>query len=253
MYLFVRFFSAVCLLCGIRWFEFLIVSQISAENYQFMSFSFFFLSTRQPTWKLNCLQWHFQVEKGVESDRNQVRPYAVVDVMDNGLRTFADQQHQELICVLAQGQTRTEKNLWAGWVSEWCCWSATVLNPSHPSWFLPCIYKHATEDNTHSFPDAIIVSFIRKPTWCLHYLLNYIILSRTFSLVNKVRDVAQLWDYDTLLIFSFFHFSFFIYAHDLEVCILGHQCYAQIWTKRISKLHARENARATLRPNKEIF
>ena len=35
--------------------------------------------------------------------------------------------------------------------------------------------------------------------------------------------------------------------------ILGHQFYSQIWTKIRSKLHARENAQATLFPNKEIF
>ena len=35
--------------------------------------------------------------------------------------------------------------------------------------------------------------------------------------------------------------------------ILGHQFYAQIWTKIRSKLHAQENAQATLHPNKEIF
>lgn len=53
--------------------------------------------------------------------------------------------------------------------------------------------------------------------------------------------------------------------HDLETCnlqlfrvlrtklgILGHQCHAQIWAKIRSKLHARENAGATLHPNKEI-
>ena len=35
--------------------------------------------------------------------------------------------------------------------------------------------------------------------------------------------------------------------------ILGHQFYAQIWTKIRSMLHARENARATLHPNKDIL
>ena len=35
--------------------------------------------------------------------------------------------------------------------------------------------------------------------------------------------------------------------------ILGHQFYAQIWTQIRSKLHAQENARARLHPNKDIF
>ena len=36
-----------------------------------------------------------------------------------------------------------------------------------------------------------------------------------------------------------------------KLAILGHQSYAQIWTKIRSILHAWENARATLHPNKE--
>ena len=45
-----------------------------------------------------------------------VRPYATVNVMDGGLRTFADQQHPELIFLcLTQGQ---QKNLWPGWDSN---------------------------------------------------------------------------------------------------------------------------------------
>ena len=35
--------------------------------------------------------------------------------------------------------------------------------------------------------------------------------------------------------------------------LLGHQCYAEIWTKIRSKLHARENVQAKLHPNKENF
>lgn len=35
--------------------------------------------------------------------------------------------------------------------------------------------------------------------------------------------------------------------------ILGHQFYAQLWTKIRSILHARESAQATLHPHKEIF
>ena len=55
-------------------------------------------------------------------------------------------------------------------------------------------------------------------------------------------------------------------AHDLEACnlqlfsfellkmgLLGHQFYAQIWTKIRSKMRERENAQAKLHPDKEIF
>ena len=42
-------------------------------------------------------------------------------------------------------------------------------------------------------------------------------------------------------------------GNEVELRILGHLFYAQIRAKIRSKLHARENARARLHPNKEFF
>ena len=43
------------------------------------------------------------------------------------------------------------------------------------------------------------------------------------------------------------------YQKQITLKPVGLQYYAQIWTNKRSKLHARENARATLHPNKETF